>query len=278
MNEDRHVNDDHPGTEELAQRLGAYASARLSPTRAASARIRAAIIEEARMRALEAALGRSPHRHRSGPRRVTALLLAATLTLAAAVAVSATSSPGGPLYGARIWLETVTLPASADARALERVRQIEERLVDAEQAAASGNGTAVAAAVAAYRDAVETAVAEVGTDADRLARLEGALGLHVTVLETLAGKVPAAAAPGIGRAIETSQKAVAKIKKAKPSTGPGPAATEPATEPTTEPTVEPTQKPGRTGKPDGANGPAATEGPARTPRGGPPASPEASPS
>jgi hypothetical protein len=59
--------------------------------------------------------------------------------------------PGGPFYGARIWLEAATLPANADDRALERVRQIEERLLDAERAAASGDPHALAAAIQAYR-------------------------------------------------------------------------------------------------------------------------------
>ena len=130
------MQDEHPGTDELAQRLEAYASARLSPSPEASARIRVAVIEEARMRALETSIGSAPHRHRSGPRRLTALLLAAGLVLGSAVAVAAGSGPGGPLYEARIWLESAVLPANADARALERVRHIEERLLDAERAAA----------------------------------------------------------------------------------------------------------------------------------------------
>lgn len=247
------MQDEHPGTDELAQRLEAYASARLSPSRAASARIRVAVIEEARMRALETSIGSAPHRHRAVPRRLTALLLAAGLTLGTAVAVAAGSSPGGPLYEARIWLESAILPAEADARAVERVRQIEERLLDAERAAASGDPLALAAAIRAYRDAVTEAVAEVGTDAARLARLEEALGHHVAVLEALSAKVPDAADDGIDRAIESSRKAVDKLGQTKPK----PSATEPG--------AEPTQKPGRTQEPPAP----PTERPEHTPRGGP---------
>jgi len=219
MNEDRNVHDDHPGAEELAQRLGAYASARLAPDRKATARIRAAVMEEARMRALEATIGGARHRHGVASRRGWALLLAAALTLGSAAAVFAGSGPGGPLYGARLWIETVTLPADADARALERIRQIEDRLVDSERAAAGGNGNAVSAATEAYRAAVDAAIHEAGTNPDRLTRLEASLGLHVTVLETLAGKVPEAAEQGIQRAIEASQNAVDKIDQAKPDPG-----------------------------------------------------------
>lgn len=253
MNEDERVNDEHPGTEEVAQRLHAYASARLTPDRVAQERIRAAVVEEARMRALESSIGTARHRHPAGPRRLTALLLAAGLTLAGAAAVAAGSGPGGPFYGAVVWFQTATLPSDADARALERVRQIEERLLDAERAAASGDANAVAAALQAYREAVAEALAEVGTDGIHLARLEAALGHHVAVLEALSGHVPAAATNGIERAIEASQKAVDKLEASKPK----PHATDPA--------AVPTAKPGKTDTP--VTGP-PTDRPDHTPRGG----------
>lgn len=207
------------------------------------------------MRALESSIGTSPHRHRAGPRRFTALLLAAGLTLATAVAVAAGSAPGGPLYGPRIWLEAAMLPANASDRAVERVRQIEERLLDAERAATSGDAQALAAAIQAYRNAVDEAMAEVGTDAERLARLEEALGHHVAVLEALSARLPDAANDGIDRAIEASQKAVEKIGQTKHGTN------------ATDPTAPPTDKPGKTPEPG------ATERPGHTPRGGPSSSP-----
>jgi hypothetical protein len=89
-------------------------------------------------------------------------------------------------------------------------------------------------------------VGEVGTDADRLARLVEALGHHVAVLEALSARLPEAADDGIDRAIEASQKAVDKIGKTKH-----------------ERAGEPTAKPGKT------ENPGATERPGRTPRGGP---------
>jgi len=123
--------------------------------------MRWALIEEARMRNLEAAIGRGRHRHGSGRRRVAALLLAAALGLGTAVVAVAGSGPGGPFYTARIWLNTVALPWESDLRALERIRQIEGLLVDAERAAVSGDHDAIAAAAQAYGDAVEDAVEEV---------------------------------------------------------------------------------------------------------------------
>jgi hypothetical protein len=244
MNEDRPVHDDqHPGTEELARRLEAYASVRLAPNRAAVQRVRAAVIEEARMRTLEKAIGGTPHRHRRGPSRVVALLLAAALTLAGAVGVAAAANAGGPLYGVRIWVETAMLPADADGRALERIRQIEEPLLDAERAIGAGDRNAIAAAVQAYREAVANALAEVGDDADRLARLQAALGNHVTVLQALAGRLPDAAQTGINNALDASQKGVDKIKDTKPAATQRP---------------EPTQRPDRTERPEPSNRPANT--------------------
>ena len=201
------------------------------------------------MRALETSLGGAPHRHRRGPNRVLALLLAAALTMAAAVGVSAAAAPGGPLYGVRIWLSNATLPADADARALERIRQVEERLVDAEQAIASGDAGAIAAAVHAYREAIASALSEVGTDADRLARLQAALGTHVAVLQALTQTVPEAAQPGIDNALDASQKAVEKIKDTKPAKSDKPA---------------PTERPGPSNHPNPSNRPD------NTPRGGQP--------
>ncbi|HEX5590525.1 MAG TPA: hypothetical protein VFX65_09575 [Candidatus Limnocylindrales bacterium] len=259
MNEEYNVQDDHPGTQELRGRLEAYSSARLSPNRKASARIRMAVLEEARMRALEQSIGRARHRHGTGRGRAVALLLAAALTLAAAVGVAA-SGPGGPLYGARVWFETALLPADADERALERIRQIEERLVDAELAVESGDGSAVAAAIKAYREAVDAAMAEVGSDPERLARLQAALGLHVTVLETLSNKLPDAASNGIDRAREASQKALDRLKDAKPGSGQGPQPTEPA--------AAPTDKPAKTPKPAATPDP-SVETPSHTRRGAP---------
>jgi hypothetical protein len=243
------LDEEHPGTEEVAGRLEAYASARLAPRRGSAVSMRWALVEEARMRNLEATIGRGRHRHGSGPRRVAALLLAAALGLGTAVVAVAGSGPGGPFYPARIWLNTVALPWETDLRALERIRQIEGLLVDAERAAVSGDHDAIAAAAQAYGDAVDDAVDEVVAEIvadtganeapggnevpapggnevpvandDRLVRLEAALGNHVLVLEALADRLPEAAADGITNALIASQKAVEKLGHTKPSDEPG---------------------------------------------------------
>jgi len=245
------VTDEHPGTEELTQRLEAYASARLAPRRGAAARIRASVLEEARMRSLEASLARRPGRLSVLRRRFVPVLLAAALTISGAASVAAASSAGGPLYGARVWLEGALLPSDNAARALERIHQIDERVLEIERASQSGDGNAVAAAIAAYRAAVQSALGEVGADADRLTHLKAALGLHVVVLETLADEVPPQALNGITNAIDSSQKAVDRIDQTKPDNS----------------------KPG--GKPVATDAPTVTDSPAHTP--GPHATPDHSP-
>lgn len=252
------MTEEHPGTEELARRLEAYASVQLALRPGAAARIRGNLIEEARMRALEASLARRASRVAILRRRVLPVLLAAALTIGAAAGVAAASSAGGPLYGARVWVETALLPSDASARALERIHQIDERVLEIERASQSGDASAVAAAIAAYRDAVQGALNEVGSDHDRLAHLKAALGLHVAVLETLAGEVPPQALSGITNAIDSSQNAVNKLGQTKPG-NPNPGSKPGAT---VEPAVTP--KPGKTPGPTDAATPKAG-GPAATP-------------
>ncbi|MBI2762220.1 MAG: hypothetical protein HYX54_00455 [Chloroflexi bacterium] len=215
------MNDDHPGTEELEQRLGAYASVRLAPRRIEVARIRASLVEEARMRSLDTRLGSRPRRRWSGRRRMATLLVAATLGLFAAAGVTAASSPGGPLYEARIWLETTTLPADPGTRALERIHQIDARVLDVERGAAAGDPKAVTAAIGAYGEAVQSALGDAGTDSDHLAHLQAALGLHVEVLQALVDEVPAPAVDAIDNAIDASQQVVAQIARANQGNGQG---------------------------------------------------------
>ena len=180
--------------------------------------IRASLIQDARMQSLASTLTPAS---RAGylRRRGVAVLLAASLTIASVAGVAAASTAGGPLYGARIWLETAALPADSNARALERLHQIDARAQELEQASRGGNGSAIAAAAAAYRDSVDAALSEAGTVTDHLANLEASLGLHVEVLETIKVRAPEQAQGGLGRAIEASSKAVDKIKANRPTHG-----------------------------------------------------------
>jgi len=219
---------------EVERRLDDFARGRLTPSAVSKARSRARVMREARLafadqaahvNALAAAQADAKvagsAARRTHVRRGVALLAAAVLSLVVVGGAFAASTAGGPLYGARVWLEAVLLPANTDARALERIHQIDERILEVERAAQSGDSTGVSAAISAYRDAVQAALSEVGADADRLAHLRAALGLHVTVLETLTDVAPAQAIDGINGAIDSSQKAVDRIEKTKPEVKPG---------------------------------------------------------
>ncbi|MCI0345691.1 MAG: DUF5667 domain-containing protein [Chloroflexi bacterium] len=229
-----------PGDEEVERQLTAYAAARLDPSRAVAERTRGTVMAAARSRRVPsggALFGRAN-------RLAAAAMLAAVLLLGVAGATFA-ASPGGPLYGLRLWVEEVTLPTEANARAEAQLALLQERLAEAHEASASGNANGVAAALAAYRDEVADLLETAGDDDLRLARLEAALGTHLVALRTLSSQVPEQARGAIQRAIDNSANAVEEVHESQgqPATSPGP---------------------------DGSQGPNRSPGPSRTPPAGPP--------
>ncbi len=223
MNEDTDMHDDRYA-DEIEARLRAYAEARLSPSPEAVDRMRAAIMARAAgaeaLRETERALARISWLLR--PRRAAALVLAATVAIGSTAAVFG-ATPGSALYGTRLWLEGLTLPSSSDARAAAQVGQLAQRLQEAQNAANGGDPAAVSAALDAYQDEVAAAVRDAGGDANRLARLEAALGIHVAALEALQSTAPAAAAPAIVAALDASHTTVKQIQaKTPPSPTPRP--------------------------------------------------------
>ena len=133
----------------LRRRLEAYAEARLTSDLAATARIRARVLAVAHRQAdlarADAALAvlprpaAPPRRGRAtGPgwRRVAPALLAAALGVSALAGVALAARPGGSLYGAHLWVETLGLPSDPSARAVAALARLETRLEEA--ASASG--------------------------------------------------------------------------------------------------------------------------------------------
>ena len=125
--------------DELTQRLEAYAEARLTPDLSATTRMRARVMAaahrqaalaraEADRAAAEAAERRLAGRARRSPwRRPLTALLAAGLTLAVGIGSVAAAQPGGPVYGARIWAETLNLPRDPNERAQAELRRLAGR-------------------------------------------------------------------------------------------------------------------------------------------------------
>jgi hypothetical protein len=207
---------DRAADDQVEELLEAYAEARLTPTGPVLARIRAAVLAEAATAAAErrrldvpAARPRFALPQLRVPRRAFALGFAAVVTMGTTAAVMA-APPGSPFYNARVYIETIALPSQPDSRLAARESHLETRLEEAQVAAARGDGSALAAALAAYQAEMDAAVAELGTDPALLARLEAVLNLHVLVLEGLEAELPEQAS--LDKALDASQKAVDKIK------------------------------------------------------------------
>jgi hypothetical protein len=280
--------------DELTRRLEAYAEARLSPELSATIRMRTRVMAAAHRQAAlaradadraaaEAAIVAQAHvdrTRRSRWRRPLTALLAAGLTLAVGVGSVAASQAGGPLYGVRIWAETLTLPSEADARAQAELQRLQDRLAEAAAATAAGDTNAANAALEAYAAIVNEATDDAGNDVSAAAKLETGVRSNIDVLTVLSGRVPNdAARDAIQRAIDRSDSALDKMHgnpnvvppAAEPSRSPKPDKTANPNKPTDVPA--PTAKPRPTPKPDATTNAASTPRPDRTPRGGPPSLP-----
>ena len=206
---------------ELAQRLEAYAEARLSPSLSATSRMRAQAMTAAHQQTalaradtdrpiLAAAYiaARRTAMRRPAWRHPVSALLAACLIVALAVSSVAAARPGGPLYGARIWVETLTLPTSATERATAEVHRLNERLAEAAVAMTAGDTNAADAALAAYSAIISEATGGANGNAAANATLDSAVRRNIEVLTLLAGRVPDQARDAILHAIQQSSSAV----------------------------------------------------------------------
>ena len=210
----------------LQPQLDAYADARLRADPEARARSRGRVMAAARAAAADrraaAAAGSRP-RLVLGRFRMPAVM-AATLLLVAALTVGtalAGSGPGGPFYAARLWVEELTLPADAEARAEAQLARLEARVAEASAAAEAGNGAAVTAALDAYRATVEAALGDAGVDPTRREHLAARLGLHVAVLEALVPLVPERASEAIQAAVDRTEARIEEILATPPDVAPG---------------------------------------------------------
>jgi hypothetical protein len=158
------------------------------------------------------------------------VLLAAGLSLVVVGGALAASSAGGPLYGARLWLEEATLPSGENARAAAEIARLEARVAELEAAIWSGDRAAAAAALAAYQAIADEALADAAGDQSAIDRLLAALDRHLGVLQRVAAQVPPQAAESINRniqrTIEHSNAAIQRIesKPVGPANGGEPAA------------------------------------------------------
>jgi hypothetical protein len=284
---------------EIERRLDSFARARLSPDPQAAARMRARVMREARLRFAApmplsptsevVALRRSPRR----TRRLGLSVLAAAVWLGVMVGSISAAQAGGPLYGARMWIENVTLPVDATARATAELARLDDRLTEVIAAAARGDAGAVQAALDAYRAIADTAIATAaGSDALE-ALVSKALDAHLAVLTGVADKLTArgndtaasAVQAAIERTIARNRAAIVQIGAGRGNTGSqdatpagggaggaggaggtgGPRETDPATGTVAKPTPTPKPTPAPSAEPVATEPPAAEKTPRPTP-------------
>ncbi len=278
-------------SESLERMLARYARVRLDPSPAGTRRARAAVMEEARRRRFELAGAAAdvPSVSAAAPvlaprrrlpftgwsmRRLSSALSAAVLAgLLVGTTAFATSRAGGPLYEARLALETLTLPSDAAARVEAEIAIAQSRLAEIVEASSRDDQGALSASLTAYEHAIGSLGATTGEAA---ARAMEAVASHRAVLERVAGKVPQRARSGLDHALAAGDTVVDKLSGAgdrKPGGGAGNgkgnengvgsgngAGNGKGNEngvgtPGVTPATEPTQKPARTPPPKPTKGP-----------------------
>ncbi len=216
------------GDDEVASRLEAYARVALASSADGRDRVRAAVMAEAQRRLAGSSMARagrvgganavgwlSPRRWnlRLGLRRPAMGFAAALLAIAALAGGTVAASPGGPLYGARVWVETLTLPTDASARTDAEVVRLNARLADAQTSEAAGNGPAVQAALDAYRSILDEAMAAAGNDLTLQAKLELVLERHVVVLQAIQQQAADRGLPSAGALADVISRSEARIEE-----------------------------------------------------------------
>jgi len=213
----------------VERQLALFARVALEPDPAGMARIRAALLREAqvapaqRARAartdpvalpgIERAARRLPFRGWTTGRLAGALAAAALTGLVLGGSVFASSRAGGPLYDARVWLESVTLPADPGARLEAEIARAQTRLAEAAAADAAGDGPAVVAALGAYSRIVDQTLAEGGAAVDGAERAALAFRGHQSVLSALQATLQqgSAAADALANALDRSSRAIDRL-------------------------------------------------------------------
>jgi len=211
MNDTTRIDTTHQD-EEVERELAAYASARLSPDRFATTRMRAFVMEHARQQTAPVPAPRFGgfFALRVSLRGLAAVALVAVLAISGGAATALAASPGGPLYGVRVQIETALLPSSGIARADAQIGLLNERSEEITDAVDSGNAAGADAAADAYGDQVDQAIA--GAAAQRAALLD----LRATLVKQLAHfqslvKPNDASAANLQKLIAKTQAAIAAV-------------------------------------------------------------------
>jgi len=179
---------------ELERRLALFARARLSPDPIATARTKARVMREARLsfEAARIAAHVAPAlaaSRASFRRRMVMPFLAAAVWLGIAVGTISAAHPGGPLFPTRMWIESAALPSGPAARTAAELDRLDARIAEALSGVASGDRAAVAAALEAYGQIADEALAQSAGNADLEALVASALDHHRDVLTAVAARL-----------------------------------------------------------------------------------------
>ena len=214
-----------PGNIEVSRRLEAYADARLTPSAAATARARTAVMSAAHRQAAlrdagaaasvaaatsaaaEAATSRPTHLWR----RVAVAVVAVVLVVGFAAGATFGTDPGAPFYPTRVGIEAMNLPGDLGARASAQVTRLEARIREAKRSTAAGDGPAVAAALTSYTEIL--VATEVGSHRDPRATSVIVINVarFVVDLDGMAAGVPPTARPALVEAQTTSRSVLAAL-------------------------------------------------------------------
>jgi hypothetical protein len=204
---------------DVARRLEAYADANLSPSEAATTRMRTHVMNAARQRAaitdadvtfdaggattdVQALDGAKAAR--TGWHRPVAVVLAAGLALAILTGTAFAAQPGGPLYAVRVWTEMAILPADLVTRAEAEVDRLDQRISEAQQASSASDAPATEAALLAYTTIVVEADRGSGGDPTARTTIRVAVTRHVIVLTLMVATVPGPARGAVEQALSTT--------------------------------------------------------------------------
>jgi hypothetical protein len=156
------------------------------------------------------------------PRPATVLAMSALLMVASMSVVSVGSTPGRPLYGLRLAVESLTLPASGtSARFDAQITRLERRLSEAQQALLNGDGAAASDAIAAYRSELGGTTADAGHSGTDVPRLSRALDEHAILLARLGGELSGTAKTAAANALDQVNVLRQSIEPAPGDQGPG---------------------------------------------------------
>jgi hypothetical protein len=196
--------------DDLERELRTYASARLSPDRFASARMRAAVLDHARA-------AQPPERHRLdvlaglriGVRRLAPIALVGAIAVSAGTAAGVAASPGGPLYALRIQIETALLPGG-EARFGAQEVQLGERIDEFTGELAAGDTNGAGAAGDAIDQEVGNLISVAAQDRAELLEAKSTLSRHLAHFQSLV-KPNGKSAANLQKLIAKTQAAIAEI-------------------------------------------------------------------